>query len=89
MVDRKVTVKVPMPDGRSVEKTGIDVGIVKSDEKWSEVELQDGTTLRLRPNVVQVIRVDGEFDNDGNPAYITRVGNVVVVSSPPELKKKG
>ena len=81
--------KKPVRDnfGNTVE--GTVVAVEESTEKFSEVRLEDGTTLRTKLTVLEVIRIDGQYDNDGNPAYSVRSTNIVAVSeSPPELMRK-
>jgi hypothetical protein len=50
--------------------------------------LADGTTLTMRTIVMQVIRLPGHFDAEGNPAYFVKTNNVVIASSPDHLRKK-
>ena len=86
MVERKRN--VPGSAGNLKEGTVVDVE--ESTERFSEVRLGDGTILKTKLTVVEVVRIDDEWDSDGNPAYVVKSGNVVVVSeSPPELWKKG
>jgi hypothetical protein len=84
---RKVTLEYP--PGSGVTKDAVAVEVVKATEPWTEYELEDGTVLRARTTVVDVIRVDGEYDLDGNPVYQLR-GNATMSVIPPEsLKRKG
>ena len=85
MAERKKS--VPGSDGNLLEGTVVDVE--ESTERFSEVRLGDGTILKTKLTVVEVVRLDDEWDNDGNPAYVVKSANVVTVSeSPPELRKK-
>ena len=78
--------KVQLPTG-VVE--GIDVAIKDSHEKWSEVELADGTTLRIKPNVLMVTRIDGQYDQEGNPMYVLNANQVMTaVNVPAHLRKQ-
>lgn len=72
--------------GREVDASPIDFRIERED--WNEYQLYDGSHLRLRIILSDVFRVDGEFDAEGNPIYITKSGNVVSVRAPDELKRK-
>ena len=39
--------------------------------------------------VAQVLRVDGQFDQEGNPVYILKsTATIALVSVPEELRKK-
>jgi hypothetical protein len=85
MPERKV--KVPLPNGQMGD--GVDVPVEKSDERWSEFTLADGTILRVKSMVASAIRVDGQFDPEGNPMYAVRTANaMVIVSVPEELRQK-
>ena len=72
--------------GREVDVSPVDFRIERED--WNEYQLYDGAHLRLRIILSDVFRVDGEFDAEGNPIYITKSGNVVSVRVPDELKRK-
>jgi hypothetical protein len=77
--------KVQLPTGM-VE--GVDVPIKESNERWSEVVLADGATLRVKPNVLAVTRVDGQYDAEGNPMYALTANQVMtVVGVPTHLRK--
>ena len=67
---------------------GNEVTITESTERWSELRLEDGTVLRVKPNVLSAIRLVGRFDNEGNPMYALRGGqNMAIVSTPEHLRK--
>jgi hypothetical protein len=83
--ERKVT--VPGPDGRPLQ--GIDMEIEESSDKWSEMKLHDGTRLRIKTVVTQVIRIDGVWDPEGNPAYIVKTSPVISILSAPDFLKRG
>lgn len=72
--------------GREVEATPVDFRIAKED--WNEYELHDGAVLRLRVVLSDVMRVNGEYDHEGNPVYVTKSGNVLAVRVPDSLKRK-
>jgi hypothetical protein len=81
-------VKVPFPTPISPPMDGSEVGVSESTEKWSEVTLEDGTILRVKPSVLSAVRVDGQYDPDGNPAYLIKAQQVVMVASSPEHLRK-
>jgi hypothetical protein len=68
---------------------GFDVPIIETIEKWSEIKLEDGAVLRIKPNVLSVIRVTDQYDPDGNPVYALRSSQVMTVVSAPERYRKG
>ena len=76
------SVKVNLPGGKTAE--GTDVPILESVERWSEIKLDDGSVLRVKPNVNAVARINNQWDGSGNPIYAVRSQNVMVVASAPE-----
>lgn len=68
-----------------------------SAEPWTEYELEDGTTIRVKSVLAQVFRVVDHYLPSGEPVYIMQVGNLPVVTVPshlnrpvqPEVKVKG
>lgn len=78
--------KIQLPDGKMGE--GFDVPIKESTERWSEIILEDGTTIRLKPNVLSVTRIEGQWDQNDNPMYAVFSNQMMtVVSTPAHLKK--
>lgn len=73
---------VPLPGKR------IPISIKKQDDRWSEFKLADGTTVKLRPLVIDVHRVQGQFAPDGQPVYEIKGGSLLEISAPPKLRKK-
>ena len=71
--------------GRDVEATPVDFRIERED--WNEYQLMDGSHLRLRLVLSEVLRVEGEYDAEGNPIYVAKSGNVLTVRAPDNLKK--
>ena len=57
-------------------------------EEWSEYKLQDGTLLKVKPVVVDVIKTDKK-DPYGFPIYIVKTATVTAVNSPLPGKEKG
>jgi hypothetical protein len=84
-LERKV--KVPMPPSGAMTD-GFDVPVVESTERWTEIKLEDGSILRIKASVLSAIRVQGQFDNDGNPMYALKSNiSMVVVDAPDNLKR--
>ncbi|MBU4485149.1 hypothetical protein KKA47_06990 [bacterium] len=80
-------IKVKLSDGTL--KEGVDIVIDESNERWSEIKLKDGAVLRIKFSVIQIIKVEGEFDEQGNPVYVVKGAPMItVVSLPDELRKK-
>jgi len=72
-------VEVPIfKDGKWEKSSGQLVNIVDQKEPWSEYYLEDGTTIRSRNIVLQIIKMD-EPGPDGKPAYSMQVQQNMVV----------
>lgn len=79
--------KIPLgPTGPAVDAELIDVQ--SANESWSQYLLGDGTSLKLKVVATEIWRVVDAYDNDGNPQYIVKSGNILVVNAPDELRKK-
>jgi len=61
------------------------VAITKTDEKWSDFQLSDGTVLRIRPQVSNVRFEPGRFNDRGEPVYHFNIGFVVTPLAPARL----
>jgi hypothetical protein len=86
MVERKTKMQV-VPGGPFVD--AVEVPVSESSEKWSEYKLDDGTTIRLKQVMVEVLRATEHYDSDGVPMYSMKAQPVVsIVDVPDRLKKK-
>ena len=86
MAERKV--KMTIPGLGAVE--GTEVGMIESVERWTELRLDDGSVLRVKPVVMSVARVDGRYDPQGNPMYLLQATQTMVVASAPDhLRQQG
>ena len=81
-IRRKITLGPHGPD-----KEAELIEVQQSTETWSQHLLADGSVIRLKPVVTEIWRVLGEYDADGNPAYIVRSKNVISVTSPDDLRR--
>lgn len=85
MVIRKM--KFTTPEGNTLD--GTDVPITTSSEPWCELTLEDGTVMRVKPVVGSVMRVDNQYDAEGNPVYMLKASHAVsLVYVPEQLRKK-
>ena len=66
----------------------VDVPILQSNEVWSEYNLEDGTTLRVKLVIGSIVRLSDQRDPEGNPIYLTK-GTVVSVPIVPDSLRKG
>ena len=76
--------KVPY-QGREVDAIQVDFKVVRED--WNEYQLSDGSEIRMRLLVSEMFLLPGEYDQEGNPVYLVKSGNMMVVRSPDNLKK--
>lgn len=58
-------------------------------EDWNEYDLDDGSTLRLKTIVSEIVRLQGEYDPENNPMYLVKSAGIIIVKAPDNLKKKG
>jgi hypothetical protein len=72
----------PAKDVESVE-------VRNSAEPWTQIDLADGSTIKLRSVVSEVWRVTGEYDAEGNPIYIVKHQTIMNVTPAELLTKKG
>ncbi len=77
--------KIQTPDGDVVE--AVEVEVLESTERWTDIVLADGTSIRVKPVVLTVLRIDGQYDQEGSPIYQVRVNQVMTASVPDHLKK--
>ena len=80
-------VKVAGPDGKMLD--GFEVPVTESTERWTEVQLEDGSVLRIKPSIVAAIRVTGQYDQDGNPMYVLKATNAMMLAESKDIYKKG
>ncbi len=63
------------------------VPVQSSEERWNQYLLEDGTVLKMKIVVTEVYRVDGIYDQDGNPVYHVKSTNVASADAPENLKQ--
>lgn len=78
--------RITLPNGEQIEADVI--GYRANAEHWNEYLLDDGTVLRLKPVVTEILRVEGQYDQNGNPGYIVQATNVTAVDAPDELRRQ-
>ena len=75
-------VKITLPNLGPVD--GTEVPLTESVERWTELRLEDGAVLRVKPLIMKVIRIDGRYDPQGNPLYALQGGQAMTIVSVPE-----
>ena len=56
-------------------------------ESWNTYILHDGTKLKLKPVVANIVRLEA-YKPDGEPVYLVQTSLVVNADVPENLKKK-
>jgi hypothetical protein len=64
------------------------VDILSSKEGWSEYTLADGTVIRAKGVVLDVKKMVGQFNAEGEPIYVLQLTMVNQTRVPEQLKKK-
>lgn len=82
-----------MPNTVKVEFQGtlhdaVPVEANQSSEYWNQYLLDDGSVLKLKSVVTNIFRLIGAYNNDGDPIYVVKSGNIVTAACPDNLKKK-
>ena len=80
------TLKVPLP-GSQTMVDAVEVGVEEATERWTDILLADGSQIRIKTVILGVVRLVGNYDNDGNPMYQLKANQVMTVSSPEHLQK--
>jgi len=72
--------------GREVDATEVDFQTRKED--WNEYQLMDGSEIKIKLVVSGIFRIDGMYDDEGNPVYQIKSANIAAVKSPDNLRRK-
>lgn len=83
-MERKKQLRLPDGSVRSVTE----LGYRPSAEYWNEYLADDGTVIRVKLVVTEIMRVDDQYDPEGNPTYILKSSNVTAISAPDELRRQ-
>jgi hypothetical protein len=57
-------------------------------EFWNEYLVDDGSVLRLKIVMTEVNRLDGEYDDEGQPVYAVKSVKAIRVSAPKHLRQE-
>lgn len=73
--------------GREVQGTVVGFEILKED--WRVYDLQDGSILRVKNNLIEVCRLNGEHAPNGDPVYVlSGQAELCTITNVPEHLKK-
>jgi len=75
MDERKRKVRV-----NDEELDALEMSFQNVAEHWNEYLVNDGSVLRLKSVVTEILKVEGRYDAEGNPLYIVKSAQVVAVS---------
>jgi hypothetical protein len=78
---------IPGPGGEMVEATIMP--FQSGAENWNEYLVDDGSVVRIKLVATEILKVEGQYDQHGNPLYVVGSTNLSVVTSPDNLKKGG
>ena len=79
---------MPKVNWQSQEVDGVEVRYKSIREDWNEYDIDDGSTVRIKLLVSDIVRLVDQFDKEGNPIYVVKSGNVVFIKAPDHLKRK-
>jgi hypothetical protein len=65
------------------------IDIVSSKEGWSEYTLEDGGVIRSKSVILDVKKLIGQYNSDGDPIYVLQLTIVNQPRVPDNLKKNG
>jgi hypothetical protein len=71
--------------GRQVP--GEPVEFESSSEPFAQYKLADGTVAKVKVVLLEAVRVEGEYNNNGDPIYLFQFQQIIGVMVPPELKR--
>jgi hypothetical protein len=64
----------------------IEIPFQTGGEHWNQYDLEDGSMVRLKTVTTEILRVEGKRDAEGNPGYVVKSRNIVMVSAPENLR---
>lgn len=81
--------RVKVTDAKGDLVDGTEISVAESTERFCDVQLEDGTQLRAKLSVSSAVRLDDQWDNQGNPVYLVKSQNVIIVADArDEFKRK-
>lgn len=73
--------------GHDTDVTEVDI-VEKVAERMAEYKLEDGSIIRFMAVPTSVVRLEGQFNEDGTPIYLVMSAPVTTVVFAPEGLKK-
>ena len=75
MDERRRTVRIGQEDVEALEMPYQNIA-----EHWNEYLLNDGSVVRFKSVVTEILRLVDRYDREGNPQYLIKSTQVVSVS---------
>ncbi len=70
------------------ERTAIEIEFEPEKESFSTYALHDGTTLKLKLVLTEVMRIEGAYAPNGDPIYMIQASQIMAVSAPDALERR-
>jgi hypothetical protein len=70
------------------ENREVEVPVLEAKEYWNEYKLEDGTTFRMKVVLSSILRIEGQYNEDGQPLYQAKLNLVPDVRAPEDLRKR-
>jgi hypothetical protein len=77
-------VKVPF-QGAMVDGVEMDFKTIR--EEWNEYQISDGSTIRVKLVMTNIVKLKDKHDQTGTPIYSVKSSNVLAVSVPEKSNK--
>lgn len=71
------------------ENREVEIPVIEAREYWNEYKLEDGTTFRCKVVLTSIARIEGQYNEEGQPLYQARISFIPDVRAPEELRKRG
>jgi len=70
------------------EVDGLEMPFQNIAEHWNEYLLSDGSVVRLKSVVTEIVKLDNRYDSEGNPQYLVKSAQVISVSASERARKQ-
>ena len=71
------------------EVDAIQLTFQTAGEHWNEYLASDGSVLKMKAVATELYRIENAYDVEGNPQYLLKSTNILAVSPPDSLRRKG
>jgi len=74
--------------GKDFMAEEVEFQVGEGGEHWNKYILLDGTEMKVKAVVAEVLRVEGAYAPNGDPLYNINASIIVTTHAPDQLKKK-